>query len=35
MAKKKAGDWRSAAHVRRWVTTVVDELHRPTITHQT
>jgi menaquinone-dependent protoporphyrinogen oxidase len=33
MAKNKAGDWRSPAHVRRWVTTVVNELHRPTITH--
>ncbi len=30
MAKKKAGDWRSPEHVRRWVTTVVSELHRPT-----
>lgn len=35
MAKKRAGDWRSPAHVRRWVTTVVGELHRPEITHQT
>jgi menaquinone-dependent protoporphyrinogen oxidase len=32
MAKKKAGDWRSPTHVRRWVTTVVKELDRPTIT---
>ncbi|OBH16033.1 hypothetical protein A9X04_12435 [Mycobacterium sp. E3247] len=28
MAKNKAGDWRSPAHVRRWVTTVVAELSR-------
>ncbi|HTY30848.1 flavodoxin domain-containing protein [Mycobacterium sp.] len=34
MAKKRAGDWRSPAHVRRWVTAVVDELRRSTITHQ-
>ena len=34
MAKKTAGDWRSPAHVRRWVTTVLNELQRPTITHQ-
>jgi len=35
MAKTKAGDWRSPAHVRRWVTTVLDDLHRPTISQQT
>jgi menaquinone-dependent protoporphyrinogen oxidase len=35
MAKKMAGDWRSPTHVRRWVTTVVGELHRPTVIHQT
>jgi menaquinone-dependent protoporphyrinogen oxidase len=35
MAKKSAGDWRSPAHVQRWVTEVVNELRRPTITHQT
>jgi menaquinone-dependent protoporphyrinogen oxidase len=34
MAKKRAGDWRSPTHVRRWVTTVVSELDRPTITHR-
>lgn len=34
MAKTEAGDWRSPAHVRRGVTTVINELHRPTITHQ-
>jgi menaquinone-dependent protoporphyrinogen oxidase len=34
MAKKSAGDWRSPTHVRRWVTTVVKELDRPTITHR-
>jgi menaquinone-dependent protoporphyrinogen oxidase len=27
MAKTKAGDWRDAAHVRRWVDTVVADLH--------
>ena len=35
MAKKMSGDWRSPSHVRRWVTTVVSELERPTITQQT
>jgi menaquinone-dependent protoporphyrinogen oxidase len=35
MAKKMAGDWRNPAHVRQWVTTVVNELDPPTITHQT
>jgi menaquinone-dependent protoporphyrinogen oxidase len=35
MAKKMAGDWRSPAQVRRWATMVVNELHRPTTTHQT
>jgi len=35
MAKKMAGDWRNPTHVRQWVTTVVNELDRPTITHQT
>ncbi len=34
MAKKRSGDWRSPAHVRRWVTSVVAELHQPEITHQ-
>jgi len=34
MAKKKAGDWRSPAHVRRWVATVVAELHRHQVTRQ-
>jgi menaquinone-dependent protoporphyrinogen oxidase len=34
MAKKTAGDWRSPAHVRSWVATVVGELQRPGITHQ-
>ncbi|MGO9152482.1 flavodoxin domain-containing protein [Mycobacterium sp.] len=34
MAKKRSGDWRNPAHVRRWVATVVSELERPTITHQ-
>ncbi|OBH05800.1 hypothetical protein A5696_25190 [Mycobacterium sp. E2699] len=34
MAKKRAGDWRSPAHVRRWVGTVVNELHRPTVDQQ-
>jgi menaquinone-dependent protoporphyrinogen oxidase len=34
MAKKRAGDWRSSAHVRRWVATAVEELQRPTITPQ-
>jgi menaquinone-dependent protoporphyrinogen oxidase len=33
MAKQKAGDWRSPAHVRRWAKPVVDELQRPTIIH--
>jgi menaquinone-dependent protoporphyrinogen oxidase len=31
MAKTKAGDRRSPEHVRRWVTTVVNELHRPAV----
>ncbi|MGO8767421.1 flavodoxin domain-containing protein [Mycobacterium sp.] len=35
MAKTRAGDWRSPAHVRRWVTSVVAELHRSKTTHQT
>ncbi|HUH67434.1 MAG TPA: flavodoxin domain-containing protein [Mycobacterium sp.] len=35
MAKKTAGDWRSPAHVHRWVNTVVGELHRPKSAHQT
>ena len=35
MAKKTAGDWRSPAHVRSWVATVVGELQRPTIDRQT
>ncbi|MGZ4529924.1 MAG: flavodoxin domain-containing protein [Mycobacterium sp.] len=35
LAKNKAGDWRSPAHMRRWVTTVVAELNRPEIIHQT
>lgn len=35
MAKKKAGDWRSPAHVRRWVAMVVAELQRPETTRQT
>lgn len=30
MAKKKAGDWRNPAHVRRWVHTVVNDLHNAT-----
>jgi menaquinone-dependent protoporphyrinogen oxidase len=34
MAKKRSGDWRNPAHVRRWVATVVSELERPTITQQ-
>ncbi|MGO8941751.1 MAG: flavodoxin domain-containing protein [Mycobacterium sp.] len=34
MAKKMSGDWRDPAHVQRWITTVVSELERPTITHQ-
>ncbi len=34
MAKKRAGDWRSPAHVRRWVAAVVSELRRPTINQQ-
>ncbi|MGZ4576234.1 MAG: flavodoxin domain-containing protein [Mycobacterium sp.] len=34
MAKKKAGDWRSPAHVRRWVSMVVAELQRPETTRQ-
>ncbi len=27
MAKTRAGDWRDPAHVRRWVATVIDQLH--------
>lgn len=27
MAKTKAGDWRNAAHVRRWAAAVVEQLH--------
>ncbi|MGZ8801752.1 MAG: flavodoxin domain-containing protein [Mycobacterium sp.] len=27
MAKTKAGDWRDEAHVRRWVASVVEQLH--------
>jgi menaquinone-dependent protoporphyrinogen oxidase len=27
MAKNSAGDWRDPAHVRRWVATVVSDLH--------
>jgi hypothetical protein len=35
MAKTKAGDWRNPAHVRRWVTTVVNERDRLTVADQT
>ncbi|ULP42641.2 flavodoxin domain-containing protein [Mycobacterium lentiflavum] len=35
MAKKKAGDWRSPAHVRRWVASVVGELNRPKVSRPT
>ncbi|HTX94839.1 MAG TPA: flavodoxin domain-containing protein [Mycobacterium sp.] len=35
MAKKKAGDWRSRAHVQRWVAMVVGELRQLPITYQT
>jgi menaquinone-dependent protoporphyrinogen oxidase len=27
MAKTKAGDWRDPAHVRRWVSSVVEQIH--------
>ncbi|CQD03216.1 Flavodoxin domain protein [Mycobacterium lentiflavum] len=35
MAKKKAGDWRSPAHVGRWVASVVGELNRPKVSRPT
>jgi menaquinone-dependent protoporphyrinogen oxidase len=33
MAKNNAGDWRNEAHVRRWVDTVVHQLHKSKIGH--
>lgn len=33
MAKKKAGDWRSQAHVRRWVDAIVAQLHQSEAPH--
>lgn len=34
MAKKNAGDWRSPAHVRSWIATVVGELEQPELTQR-
>lgn len=34
MAKTRAGDWRSQAHVQRWVETVVNQLNSPTVARQ-
>lgn len=34
MAKTRAGDWRSQAHVQRWVGSVVEQLNSPTAGRQ-